>query len=259
MELKPQFLEDLRAIAGSRHAKLSQVFDQLRTDSSARLNKFLEDLDQDDPIRLAVTAFGMIDYGRLETAHTRALRWLLTPTGSHGFGNSVLNEVISLCIGDELAGEFTLPQLDCERPITLNGSQVGRIDVWIEGQIGAISALIILEMKIDSRATQIQLDLYTQTVEQMNFDRKFYVFIAPFGTQLPGDRSDWKFVSFSKLARAIWRGALKNKEAPGYHFSRYYVAGLLADVLKWPLPVHHDTNRPIAILSYLEDISENQR
>jgi hypothetical protein len=251
MGLSPTFLADLRAIAGGHHVQLSRVFDQLRSDSSARLNKYLDDLDGDDPIRLSVTAFGMIDYGRLETAYTRALKWLLTPSGSHGFGNSVLDEVLSLYIGEGLAKKFALPRVDCERRINLKRSRVGRVDVWIEGKIGTKSALVIVEAKIDSVPSQDQLDRYKNSIEQLNFERKFYVIMAP---GVPKVR-EWKFVSFSKLARAIWRGVSTKNDAPGYHFARYYVAGLLTDVLHWPLPVQRSTNRPIPILSYLE--SEN--
>ena len=41
------------------------------------LQQYLAELPYDDPLRSPVSLFGTMDYGRLETAHTRALAWLL--------------------------------------------------------------------------------------------------------------------------------------------------------------------------------------
>lgn len=55
---------------------LKQELDQVRDD------------DPNDPLLGSVSLFRTMDYGRLETAHTRALEWMLG-NKEHGFGNQL--------------------------------------------------------------------------------------------------------------------------------------------------------------------------
>src|SRR5262245_56355407 len=112
LRLLPEFLGDLaevyatlrpQALSAAFLSDLAQVYATLPVVSDANLhflaNRFdawrrstqefvrtrLRELSDDDPLRCPISLFRTMDYGRLETAHTRTLAWLLDPQREHGF------------------------------------------------------------------------------------------------------------------------------------------------------------------------------
>lgn len=115
--LSPKFLADLKRVSDSAMPQpqtlsaaflcdLKLVYDSLPRPTDSRLNDLgervqgwrtrvqqevqeaLRQLPADDPLRCPISLFGTMDYGRLETAHTNALAWLLDPRKAHGFGDT---------------------------------------------------------------------------------------------------------------------------------------------------------------------------
>jgi hypothetical protein len=65
---------------GISFADLASLEDELRAWRSQHqriLQQYLTQLPGDDPLLGRVSLFGTMDYGRLETAHTRTLAWML--------------------------------------------------------------------------------------------------------------------------------------------------------------------------------------
>ena len=56
---------------------LAEDLNTWRSDHQRLLRRYLAQLPSDDPLLGQVSLFRTMDYGRLETAHTRALEWML--------------------------------------------------------------------------------------------------------------------------------------------------------------------------------------
>jgi PD-(D/E)XK nuclease superfamily protein len=247
-QMHPSFIHDLNALADQQSRDLSLVFNRLRVECTERVRSRLNELPADHPLFSPVTAFGMVDYGRLETAYTRALAWLFTPQESHGYGDSIVREVFS-----NLLPTASVDNVSAEHRILLRDGSFGRIDIWIEAGTAIPtrqSHLIAIEAKIDAPLSTDQLRRYAEVISATNFAKKDCLYLTGEGHTVRLPRP-WKPVSFKSLAGAIWRAGYKNKAAPGYQFVRMFVAGILKDVLKGPLPVDSQTSRPVWLYSYL--------
>src|SRR4051812_31434063 len=58
---------------------LADSFQKWRATTTDLVKKLLVKLPDDDPLRCPISLFRTMDYGRLETAHTRTLAWLFDP------------------------------------------------------------------------------------------------------------------------------------------------------------------------------------
>jgi hypothetical protein len=251
MQASPDFLRDLRAVTSAELDDLSAVLEQLTERSAKNVQELLASKPDDHPMRSAVTAFGMIGYGRRETAYTRALAWLLDPENPHGFADSVLREVWPHIVGEVPYQGFAPQYVTAERSIG-----TGRIDVWIEGNLKSekemSKVLIAVEAKIGAPEGFNQLPKYVRQINTLTeFQKKVFVLLTPDRARFR-QQGPWRLVSFGELAHAVWRAASQNMAAQGYHFARLFVAGIFADVLEWHLPISSDTKRPVAVYSYLK-------
>jgi hypothetical protein len=50
----------------------------------------------------------------------------------------------------------------------------------------------------------------------------------------------------------------KLKHAPGFHFLRFYLAGVLQDICGWPKKLTADTPDPYAVASYLKTVHDSE-
>jgi hypothetical protein len=91
-------------------------------------------LPDDDPLLCPVTLFGTMDLGRLETAHTRSLAWLLNPTKEHGFGNTLIEALLAR-VTEGPPRPIKVHSMEYEYPIILPGHRnKGRLDVMAKGK-----------------------------------------------------------------------------------------------------------------------------
>lgn len=191
----------------------------------------------DSPIFSAVTLFGPIDYGRLETATTRAIAWLLDPNMPHGLGSDVARSLLSL-LGAEAKEKQEAIHVESVVPEyrTKNGK---RIDVWMEGNKASggrsmsVPWTIFIEAKIDASESADQLKAYEAEIPK---NRDWYgIYLTPDGCKPSGDR--WVPVSFQQLAKNLVACYECRKAAAGAAFLKLFIAGLLQDVLDRPLPI----------------------
>src|SRR4051812_3605913 len=95
----PAFLHDLAQVYSAGPVELTdleQRFHRWRTAAQDRLKQELACLRPDDPLLCPVGLFEPLDLGRLETAQTRALAWLLDPGREHGFDSRLLTTFLRL-------------------------------------------------------------------------------------------------------------------------------------------------------------------
>src|SRR5437016_4569566 len=104
--LSTEFLSDLARVhatlpvaSDSNLLFLANRFHDWRKATQERVRVRLVELSDDDPLRCPISLFRTMDYGRLETAHTRTLAWLLDPEREHGFGQILIAALLRRLFG----------------------------------------------------------------------------------------------------------------------------------------------------------------
>jgi hypothetical protein len=285
--LSPTFLADLAAVyAGLRPPTLSaaflsdlkQVYDTLPTASDENLRflaerfdkwrsatresvrALLKKLDKDDPLLCPISLFRTMDYGRLEIAHTRTLAWLLDPKREHGFGGTLLAALLRRVSGKDRSDGIRVERVESEVSVDGFGDK-GRLDVlaegaWAGGERG--DWVLVIEAKVDASEGEDQLLKYEAWLQANAAGRDvFRVFLTPDGRPSETGDEDWEPLSYLELVRifrAVYDGL---RHAPGFQFLRFYLAGVLQDVCRWPRNVGDDAADPYAVASYLRTVHDS--
>jgi hypothetical protein len=289
--LSPTFLADLANVyAALRPPPLSAaflsdlkiVYDILPVASDANLlllaNRFLDwrsvtkefvrnrlvRLSDDDPLRCPISLFRTMDSGRLEVAHTRTLAWLLDPNKEHGFGTALLAALLGWCTGttissphvhvDYVAGEYPLE----------GSAGKGRLDVLAKGQWESAGGhpvrwILVIEAKIGAWESEGQLGKYDKwLLAHAEGCEAYRIFLTPDGREPEGGCDDWKPLRFLKLVQIFRRAYGKLGKAPGFHFLRFYLAGVIQDVCHLRQNVGDESaDDPYAVASYLKTAHES--
>lgn len=203
----------------------------------------------DSPLFSTATLFGPIEYGRLETAVTRALAWLIDSDQPHGFGCGISNLILNLVKATEPNRSVTKVTLCMPERFISAGK---RIDIWAEGEWSdSTQWTLIIEAKIDASESTDQLKNYETAMADL--DNCISVYLTPDGS-LPksaGTRH-WEALSFQLLADALTSYYLTVCRAKGADFLRLFTAGLLRDVLDWPIPVTAKRNNRFEIADLIK-------
>jgi hypothetical protein len=140
----------------------------------------------------------------------------------------------------------------------------GRTDVWVEGWWGKSarrkSGLVVIEAKVDSCEGEDQLARYDSEIARwrkehdISSENVCRIFLTPDEGREASTGENWKALSFGQLARALCDAANSLRNKPGYHYFRFYVAGILRDILGLPIgksPTRGDPSR-YRLLGFLE-------
>lgn len=217
-----------------------------------RLQQYLNRLPPDDPLFGHVSLFRTMDFGRLETAHTRALAWMLDDQ-EHGFGHQLLEVLLRHLLGDSQFHVTRVDRVDSEYSVE-NGT--GRIDVLARGRGKRARQedawLLVIEAKIDAEEGDEQLAQYDKWIaKNAHSTNVLRVFLTPDGRKNQTGSEMWQELSFADLTR-VFRLASGLHDKPGYHFLRYYLTGVLRDICKLSIPVGAHCEDPYTIADYLQ-------
>lgn len=248
--LSPEFLADLKQVSDSALPQpqtwsaeflsdLKLLHDSLPRPSDTRLEHLaerlqvwrgrvqrdvqeaLQQLPSDDPLRCPISLFGTMDYGRLETAHTNALAWLLDPGKPHGFDDALLRAVLA----------WHPESLDCTRLRSTMVSKehhisgVGRLDILAEGEWDngetPVHWLLAIEAKIDASEGEGQLAKYDRRLTKRARGRQLLRVFLTADARLPEDGGEeWKALSFLKLMQILRKPYASLRGAAGFEFLR---------------------------------------
>jgi hypothetical protein len=221
----------------------------------------LAKLDKDDPLLCPISLFGTMDYGRLEVAHTRTLAWLLDPTGEHGFGDTLLAALLHRLSRYDCSEALRVKRVESELPIDGSGAK-GRLDVLAEGTWENTERggwVLVIEAKVDAWEGEGQLPKYEKWLRSNAAGREdFRIFLTPDGRAPETGVEEWESLSFLKMVeifRAVYGGL---RHAPGFHFLRFYLAGVLQDVCGLSCNVRKDSDDPYAVASYLKTVEKSR-
>lgn len=244
-------------------SKLGHQLDAWREQTVHRLTELFSGIPADDPLRCPVSLFGAMDYGRLETAHTRAFAWMLDPRKEHGFGCELAKALLLLphFHGPGFTDKISVDDVWAEYQI-----DDGRLDVLVYGNSLNSEGtredwLLLVEAKVDAFEGDRQLRRYDKWIAANAHGRQVYrVFLTPDGRDPETSNELWIRLSFPQVACAFRKASSVLSNEPGYHFLRYYLSGLLKDVCLWPLPMHDPATclDPYSVLKYLETVHESE-
>ncbi len=223
------------------------------------LQQYLAQLPSDDPLLGPVSLFGTMDYARLETAHTRALAWMLDDR-EHGFRFELLEALLLHLLKGRRIRLTHVDRVKSEYPVNYGPAraEAGRIDVLAEGRWEEMgkenSWLLVIEAKIDAEEGEEQLSQYDDWLERCPQPTEvFRVFLTPDGRAPRTNSAKWQILKFVDLA-SVFRRVSGLQDRPGYHFLRYYLTGVLRDICRLPVLISSDSKNPYTAVDYLKSV-----
>jgi hypothetical protein len=262
------FLSDLAQIHGDLPVAsetnllfLASRFQEWRKTINEFVHTHLGELSEDDPLRCPISLFRTMDHGRLETAHTRVLAWLLDPRKEHGFGDKLLAALLSR-FDSVHVGRFHVERVASEFSLEWSAGE-GRFDVLAQGEWEStgkrVPWTLVIEAKVDAGEEEGQLDNYDDWLRSHAADHEIYrVFLTPDGRAPDTGAEEWEPLSFLELVQSF-RGVYDGlRLMPGFHFLRFYLAGVLQDVCLLPRNLGVDAADPYAVASYLKTVRDSR-
>ncbi len=226
------------------------------------LKNELAKLPKNHPVRCPISLLGTRGYGRLEVAHTRTLACLLNPKEAHGFGNALLDSLLRHLRKDRELPPFDVEEVDAERFYRNSDEEdAGRTDIWIELSwrkgTNRKRWLVVIEAKVDASEGNEQLDRYGKEIKKWLAEHKgtghevYQIFLTREGDEATTGKR-WKPLSFSNLVRVFCDTANSLTAKPGYHFLRFYLAGVLKDILDLPIGQGNGQQNQYKLLGFLK-------
>lgn len=210
----------------------------------------------DSPLFAVATLFGPLSYGRLETALTRGLAYLMDPKESHGFGIEIARRIVAL--GDpKNAGAISavhavLPERAILQPN--NPTSRPRIDIWAQGSWSDDRMwTLCVEAKIDAPESDEQLAQYESGLPMIG--DWVGIFLTTDGRQpSSATKKTWQAVGIRELAETLARYYGTVRTAPGADFLRLFIAGLFRDILHISLPLTESSSGAFQIAYLLQAV-----
>ncbi|MHB8252155.1 MAG: PD-(D/E)XK nuclease family protein [Acidiferrobacter sp.] len=211
---------------------------------------WLRKMDPDHPLLGTVGLLGPLQMGLRELAHTSLLAWFLDPMQDHGFGASLLEALLGRVVNGK-ARRTAGVRVIAESHL---GPDNGRVDIHIAGHwrntTTSADWLLMIEAKIrapEDAKQRLRYDQYARHWQQQHVGGQvFKVYLVPGasenkakekGAQQPGD---WVRLDYKDVVDLFWERGGAHQGCAGYEFLRYYLTGILKDVLEWPIPLAAD-------------------
>lgn len=238
-------------------SQLAMIFDSWRSNVQEQARLLLMELSpDDDPLTCRISLFRTMDYGRLETAHTRTLAWLLDPSKEHEFGHAILRALLSRVTEFPLPKEIQVRTVASEHPIS-TAEEDGRLDVFVVGEWirngEAQQWALVVEAKIGASEGRQQLAKY-DTWLKANY-RGFEVirvFLTPHRDLYSETATEeWRPLSFSEFVGVLRPVYFEMRGRPGFHFLRFYLAGVLQDICGFRWQPSSGIDDPYLVVEYL--------
>ena len=115
--------------------------------------------------------------------------------------------------------------------------------------------VLVIEAKVDALEGDEQLHKYEEWLRSNAARREpFLIFLTPKGRPPETGNEEWESLSFLDLVRTFRGVYVELRNKPGFHFLRFYLAGVLQDVCGLFRNVKKDD--PYAIASFLKSVQE---
>lgn len=243
---------DLKALDKTFGETANSLRDQLRTELAQ-----LQKTHPHHPYWSNQTLYGPVDYGRMETAYTRAIAWLLNGGPNKIWGNEFIEAFVSELVPSQ-QGDVAIATSET---IAEKGDGSGnRIDIYARGTfVDGTTWQFAIEAKIDAVIGHKQLQKYSRFLHKKQREQNFLILLHPSGADLTTETDKFagnvafKRMTFSALAQVmgtaymkLWSAATDSRCELAY--ARLLIAGLLGDIEQLRLPIDCE-NPPLALMS----------
>jgi hypothetical protein len=183
----------------------------------------------DSPLFCSCSLLRPLGQSRRELSVTQVLGWLFDPNAEHGFGGLLLRAFLSLLAEDsdeaQKIHESDDHDLSVYTEFTLN--ETNRADILIVCPGHAV----VVEAKVDASEGQGQTERYHSDFGN-SFPACTFVYLTHQGTQAIS--TAFRSLRYLELVRAMIRVLPAGYAADGFHYARYFLAGLLNDLCEIP-------------------------
>lgn len=214
--------------------ELNELLKEFREKCREVYEKKLADKNFPHPHNLPVSLLGCIDMGRLETANTKTLAYLLDGNERHGLGFVILEELMKK-VGIDYCQSIKNCSVLAEKPFC-DGKKIGRFDIIADGIMLTSSNKeerfeIVIEAKIDSTEGNGQLRKYDEVLAKDKRERISKRIFLTVEKTAPSEKN-WNNILWSDIVDVIWTAINKDElcKAYGYQFARYYISSIYSNI-----------------------------
>ena len=200
--------------------QIEKILEKLKDEAIKAYQEIKENKNYPHPINIPVGLFDYLENGRLETAYTRTLAYLLDAKAPHGYGDKILKSLLAHC------------NIKCEKldysvyPEFCFGQEDGRFDVFVQGEVDNQPFIIAIEAKTDSTEGKKQLKIYNEYLADKSGVIKLYLTI----NGETASSKEWKSISWLNIADILVDVIQNNSEQVGYAFISYYISSIYSQL-----------------------------
>ncbi|MFZ5619608.1 MAG: PD-(D/E)XK nuclease family protein [Pseudomonadota bacterium] len=233
-EHRPDLLENEAFDTIDDFTEILGQMERARQALRAKLRERLKTLSEDHPMKSAHGILGPINLGRVaEPIHTRLIAWFIDPKGTHGFGDRVARALLRHTKCNFRARNFKVENVEAEALMGDRLDSRDRIDIKVSGRSESKPWLLYIEAKLNSPEGDKQLARYEAKLPK---DGVYLIYLSPYGTApSTSKKRDWITLSYAQLVQLLWESTKMLSDKQGYPIMRFYLAGILRDVLDVPL------------------------
>lgn len=200
--------------------QIEKILKNLKQEAINIYQEIKENKNYPHPINMPVGLFDYLENGRLETAYTRTLAYLLDAKAPHGYGDEILKKLLFHC------------NIKCEKldysvyPEFCFGLSDGRFDVFVQGEKDNQPFAIAIEAKTDSTEGKQQLKIYNEYLADKSGVIKLY--LTTDGES--ASNKEWKSISWLNIADILIEVIQNNPKQVGYAFISYYISSIYSQL-----------------------------
>ena len=208
--------------------KPSPLLERLKKSAEDAYQKIQKDKDYPHPINMPVGLFDYLENGRLETAYTRTLAYLLDAKAPHGYGDKILRNLLAhYKINYEKLDYSVYPEYCFKR----YRKKFKRFDVFIQGTADKKPFVVVIEAKTVSTEGKQQLASYDEYLKKNFADKgvnviKIYLTI----NEDTPSQAFWRTLSWLDIIQILMPCIKENKDKFGYDFIRYYISSIYSQL-----------------------------
>lgn len=208
--------------------QLESLLERLKKSAEDAYQKIQKDKDYPHPINMPVGLFDYLENGRLETAYTRTLAYLLDAKAPHGYGDKILRNLLAhYKINYEKLDYSVYPEYCFKR----YGKKFKRFDVFIQGTADKKPFVVVIEAKTVSTEGKQQLASYDEYLKKNFADKgvnviKIYLTI----NEDTPSQAFWRTLSWLDIIQILMPCIKENKDKFGYDFIRYYISSIYSQL-----------------------------
>lgn len=206
--------------------QIEKILEKLKDEAIKAYQEIKENKNYPHPINMPVGLFDYLENGRLETAYTRTLAYLLDAKAPHGYGDKILKSLLNhYDIDFEELDYSVYPEYRFKQ----YGKKFKRFDVFVQGKMDNQPFVIAIEAKTVSTEGKQQLANYDKYLEK-NFAGVNIIKIYLTIDEDTPSKASWRTLSWLDIIQILKPCIKENKDQFGYAFISYYISSIYSQL-----------------------------